>query len=155
VSEATVIESTSFAIEVIYEKKEEIMNERVAPAFMNRAVELNFLSNELKNEAARVRKIGPHLIIVALTYNRSLSLTSIPLSITTTIDLSKYFSCFVFVFVFVVVVVVVFFFFFFFFFFFCIYSLGEAIASSAKLCCFISSHTAFFKPSVFLTNLHL
>ena len=136
-SEASVIESTSFTIEVIYEKKEEIMNERVAPAFMNRAVELNFLSNELKNEAARVRKIGPHVIIVALTCNRSLSHMSIPLSITTTIDLSKYFSWFVFVF------------------FFCIYSLGEAIASSAKLCCFISSHTAFFKPSVFLTNLHL
>ena len=62
-SEASVIESTSFTIEVIYEKKESIMNERVAPAFMNRAVELNFLSNELKNEAARVRKIGPHVIM--------------------------------------------------------------------------------------------
>ena len=39
VSEASLIESTSSNIEVIYEKKKDIMNERVAPAIMNRAVE--------------------------------------------------------------------------------------------------------------------
>jgi hypothetical protein len=53
---------------------------------MSTAVESNFMSNELENEAATVRKIGPPAIIVALTCIRSLSLMSIPLSITMTAD---------------------------------------------------------------------
>ncbi len=55
-SEASLIKSSSLNIEVIYEKKEDIMNERVAPAIMNTAVESNFLSNELEHEAVRVKK---------------------------------------------------------------------------------------------------
>ncbi|HZB80276.1 MAG TPA: hypothetical protein VE264_03250 [Nitrososphaera sp.] len=85
-SEASLIKSTSLNIEVIYEKKEDIMNERVAPAIMNTAVESNFLSNELENEAATVRKIGPPAIIITLTCDRSLSLMSILLSTRMTID---------------------------------------------------------------------
>jgi hypothetical protein len=86
VSEASLIKSTSLNIEVIYEKKEDIMSERVAPAIMNTGVESNFLSNELENEAATVRKIGPSAIIITLTCDRSLSLMSILLSTTMTID---------------------------------------------------------------------
>lgn len=85
-SEASLIKSTSLNIEVIYEKKEDIMSERVAPAIMNTGVESNFLSNELENEAATVRKIGPSAIIITLTCDRSLSLMSILLSTTMTID---------------------------------------------------------------------